>query len=108
MDAIQLMLSLFLNAMLMCSAGPATDRQLNGILYQVIAYDCAQPEVKHFEVWSRRCLNEDTQATYQARPFLLEEAVSHVGFYLNEFGEVHASTTGGLHANDLYVPRCGV
>jgi hypothetical protein len=108
MDAIQVMMALFLNAMLACSAHPIEDRTLdhkpNPIQYQVMVYDCGD---RQFEVWARACVNDDTHVRYQARPFLLAETHSHVGFYVNQFGEVLASATGGLLVNQVYVPLCG-
>lgn len=108
MDAIQLMLALFLHAVLVCTAEPTEVRRLDTkpdpILYQVQTYDCG---AKRFEVWARACFNQDRHEGYLARPFLLAEVHEHVGFYLNQFGEVHASVTGGLMINDVYVPGCG-
>jgi hypothetical protein len=120
MDAIQLMLGLFLNAMLACSALPAEDRDLPTVasplyaqhrtaslpktVYQVLPYQCGD---KHFEVWSRSCQEVQSSERYFTRSFLLVERRENVGFYLNQFGELHASTTGTLQLNDLYVPQCG-
>lgn len=98
MDAIALLMTLFLNLNEPCTALPADLQRLNGQDYQVLHYDCG---AKRFKIWSQKCQPGD----YWGRPFFLEEENSQTGLYMNRFAEIHA----GFHVSlaETYVPRCG-
>jgi hypothetical protein len=99
MDAIVVMMSVFLHLSEPCTALPAVETMIAQQTYQVAPFDCGS---KRLEIWQRRC--EDGQG-YWSRPFLLVDVASQQGFYLDRFGEVHS----GWHVlmNDCYIPRCG-
>lgn len=99
MDAIQLLMVLFLNLNEPCSAMPADDTRLSQQEYRQLRFDCG---AKQFRIWSRRC--RDGQG-YWGRPFFLEEVNSQHGIYLNRFGELH--TGWHVSLDDTYVPSCG-
>lgn len=98
MDAIQLLMGLFLNLSEPCTAMPATEERLGREDYQTLRFDCG---VKQFKIWSRRC----PEGGFWGRPFFLEEVNSQQGLYVNRFGEVQT----GWHVTmtEAYSPRCG-
>ena len=98
MDAISLIMALFLNLNEPCTALPASIIALEGQDYQVLHYWCGD---KTFRIWQRHC----TIGSYWGRPFLLEESTTGHGVYVNRFGEVQS----GWHVsmNDTYFPLCG-
>lgn len=109
MDAIQLMLVLFLgfgaaNSSEGCQALPAEVQNIGKQDFQILNFQCGP---KHFKVWHYWCAEGQG---YWSRPFLLEEInVSHAGFYLNRFGEIHGSSyVEPLSLRDIYLPKCGV
>ncbi len=109
MDAIALMMSLFLNLNAPCDAGPAEWRRIGMEDFQVLTFTCG---AKHFEVWQRRCVappaegvEDQRRAGYWSRPFFLQETNTREGFYLNRFAEVHAGA--GIHLGETYIPPCG-
>lgn len=99
MDAIQLLMVLFLNLNEPCSAMPTSVERLGGEDYQTLRYDCG---AKAFKIWSRRCPEGEG---FWGRPFFLEEVNSQSGIYVNRFGEVQT----GWHVtfDEAYTPRCG-
>lgn len=110
MDAIWLMVLLFLNGNALCEADPATLTKLGGQTYQVLQWTCGD---KQFQVWQRWCPMNDPPGVepspprgYWSRPYYLEETRSGHGFYLNRFAEIHA----GIHIDveEIYRPPCGV
>lgn len=98
MDALSLMMLLFLTLSEPCNAMPAEETRLQGEDFQVLRFECG---AKSFKVWSRRCV----EGGYWSRPFLLEETNSGQGFYFDRFADVHS----GWHVRleETYVPRCG-
>ncbi len=86
-----------------CQAQPATVQRVGQQNFQVLHFTCGP---KHFRVWQYWCAEGQG---YWSRPFLLEETNVHrSGFYLNRFGEVHATPfTDPITTSDLYLPRCG-
>ena len=98
MDAIQLLMVLFLNLNEPCTAMPATEARLGSERYQTLHYDCG---AKQFKIWARRC----PEGGFWGRPFFLEEVNSQQGLYVNRFGKVQT----GWHVTlaETYTPRCG-
>ncbi|MCS6290368.1 MAG: hypothetical protein H8K10_15540 [Nitrospira sp.] len=99
MDALSLMMALFLNLSEACTALPADEQRVGLERFQILNYACGD---KRFRIWSRRCLDG---RPYWSRPFLLEETGSGQGFYMNQFAEVQS----GYHVElrETYVPKCG-
>ena len=99
MDAIQLLMALFLNLNEPCTAKPVELQRLSGQDYQILRYDCG---AKRFKIWQRFCAEGQG---YWGRPFFLEEENGQQGVYVNRFGEVQT----GWHVSvvEIYVPRCG-
>ena len=99
MDAIQLLMVLFLNLNEPCTAKPAELQRFSGQEYQILRYDCG---AKQFKIWQRFC---PEGRGYWGRPFFLEEENEQQGVYVNRFGEVQT----GWHVSviETFVPRCG-
>ena len=99
MDAISLLMVLFLNLNEPCTAMPAELQHVSGQDYQILRYACG---AKAYKIWQRKC--NDGQG-YWGRPFFLEEENSQQGLYVNRFGEV----VTGYHVSitETYVPLCG-
>lgn len=98
MDAIELLMSLFLNLSLACHAGPVTTTAIGRVHFQQLHYTCG-PD-KHFVIWQRQC-----EGSYWTRPFFLEETNSQRGIYLNEFGEL--VTGWHVRLSECHIPGCG-
>jgi len=99
MDALSLMMALFLNLSEACTALPAEEQQVGREAFQILNYRCGD---KSFRIWSRRCTDG---RPYWSRPFLLEETGTRQGFYLNQFAELQSGYRVELH--DTYIPKCG-
>ena len=100
MDAISLIMILFLNLNEPCTALPADETRISGEDYQILRYACGS---KNFRIWQRKC--QEGQG-YWGRPFFLVEENSQMGLYINRFGEIHT----GFHVmlEETYLPHCGV
>lgn len=99
MDAITLMMTLFLNLNEACTALPADEQRVGPETFLILNYSCGE---KRFRIWSRRCTEV---RPYWSRPFLLEETGSQQGFYLNQFAELQSGYRVALR--ETYVPKCG-
>jgi hypothetical protein len=99
MDAISLVMALFLNLNEPCTALPAEESMIGGQDYRILRYDCG---AKRFRIAQRLCREG---RGFWGRPFLLQEEASQQGLYVNRFGEVMA----GWHVafDDVYFPACG-
>lgn len=99
MDAISLLMVLFLNLNEPCTAMPAELQHFSGQDYQILRYTCG---AKAYKIWQRKC---NDGHGYWGRPFFLEEENSQQGLYVNRFGEV----VTGYHVSitETYVPLCG-
>ena len=99
MDAIQLLMMLFLNLNEPCTALPVEEQRTSGQEYQQLRFDCG---AKQFRIWSKKCRDG---TGYYGRPFFLEELNSQQGLYMNRFGELHT----GWHVSleETYAPLCG-
>ncbi len=84
MDAIALIITLFLTLSPVCEAVPATETDLSDHTYRIIEWACADGQ--HFQAWQRQC----PDGTYTI-PFYLIETTSSRGLYVNHFGEVMAA-----------------
>ena len=84
MDAISLVIALFLNLSQVCDAMPAAETRLNEHTYRVLIWNCDHGKV--FHAWEQRC----PDGSYSL-PFYLEETTSSRGLYVNRFGEVMAA-----------------
>ena len=98
MNAIELMMALFLNASIMCHALPADVQQIGGRDYQILSFACGE---YLFQIWQRRC----EPGNYWTRPFLLKELSTDRGFYLNQFAELYSGEHVSL--DEVYVQPCG-
>jgi len=99
MDAIQLLMMLFLNLSEPCTALPAQLQSIGRQNFQVMNYHCGG---KDFKVWQRWC--REGQG-FWSRPFMLTEENTQEGIYMNQFGEL----VTGYHVtlDKIYIPRCG-
>lgn len=84
MDAITLIITLFLNLAPGCDAQPAREVQINKIEYRVLTWQCIHGQT--YQAWYKRCPNG-----LYSLPFYLEETTSKRGFYTNRFGETVAA-----------------
>jgi hypothetical protein len=101
MDALSLVLSLFLTGSPFCSAEPALETVLGRQSYLVLSYGCG---AQQWRAWHRWCVIESSGATYLGRPFYLVETHSQVALYLSRFGEVSVGV--GAQLSDAYTPSC--
>lgn len=99
MDAITLLMVLFLNLNEPCTAKPVEEQRIGRQDFQLMRWDCG---AKQFRIWSRKC--REGQG-YWGRPFFLEEVNSQQGLYMNRFGELH--TGWHVSMDDVYFPACG-
>lgn len=102
MDAIALVMALFLTASEPCTELPARETVVGGETYRIQALRCGEATVK---VWSYQCQARPGSTPYWSRPFLLEEERTGEGLYLNRFAELQAGWHVAL--DDVYRPACG-
>lgn len=98
MDALEIIMALMLTLSEHCTLLPDQQTRLGGENYRIEIYRCGETTIRR---WSRHC----AAGNYWSRPFLLENARTGEGVYLNRFGALEA----GWHVSldDVYVPACG-
>ena len=101
MDALSLILSLFLSGSAACSADPAMEQRVGNANYLVLSYHCG---TQQWRAWHRWCTVESSGVQYIGRPFYLVDQQSQVALYLSRFGEVQIGI--GAELEDSYVPLC--
>jgi hypothetical protein len=104
-NLIELMVAMFLNTSLACTALPAELHNVGGQDFLVTRWLCTDAKgASHlWRQWQRECRFE--HATVWGRPYFLEDQASQVALYVNRFGEVQGGP--GARIQEAYVPLCG-
>lgn len=97
MNALELLMVVFLTHS--CYLADISYTKIGGNNFKVSDYRCT-PDV--IQVWQRYC---DQGAGYWGRPFVVKDATTGSGFYLDKFGGVNASQQVDLE--DVRFPACG-
>lgn len=104
------MIALLINGNGLCTAAREELRDLGGQTYRLQIWRCdgrIDERMSEWRAWARQCPPhaKPGEATWWSRPFLLEEARTGAGFYMNRFAEIHAGHQVAL--DDTYYPDCG-
>ncbi len=101
MNAIEVIIYLFLSLSTPCNALPAEVMDVGNRDYIVIPYTCGE---RLFFVWRLKC-ESHPEALIMSRPFYIHELDSGFSLYVSKTGEVRADTN--LTLDKMHVYNCG-
>ncbi len=106
MDLIAIMASLFLNLSTGCDAMKAEVISVHGQDFLIQSWSCQD---KHgsahlWRTWQRECVAGNKEK-YWGRPYFMEDTVSGMSFYNNQFAELQGGY--GAMIENAYLPSCG-
>lgn len=105
MDLIAIIAAALLNVSSGCDALKADVMRVGGQDFLIQAWACTDKHgaVHLWRTWQRECVMNNQK--FWGRAYFLEERDSHLGIYVNRFGEIQGGY--GAAIEQAYLPLCG-